>query len=282
MQTGINSHKAHFVAGRAASKDYQDLSRALASKVAREVRFDGGSRALYATGGANWRQVPIGVVIPLDADDVIKTIGVCREFGAPILSRGGGTALAGQTTNVAVGIDFSKYMNRVLSIDVRKRTAVVQPGAILDDLRKAAEAFHLTFGPDPSTHDHCTLGGMIGNNSCGTHSVMAGRTADNVEELEILTVASIMGQKFVPGLLDQYLGRSGYKAQQTDKPVAPNHQDNLEKPVPGDVAAHGRIDDRASDSSPELWLSTHRAASIAIGLAGVALGPMSVRDLLRR
>ncbi|HEY2104820.1 MAG TPA: FAD-linked oxidase C-terminal domain-containing protein, partial [Candidatus Binataceae bacterium] len=187
MRTQLNMHTAQLAPGGAARGDFQDLSQALAKAIAGEVRFDPGSRALYATGGANWRQVPIGVVIPLDADDVIKTIDICRAFGAPILSRGGGTALAGQTTNVAVVMDFSKYMNRLISLDAGKREAVVQPGLILDGLRNAAEEHHLTFGPDPSTHDHCTLGGMIGNNSCGTHSLMAGRTSDNVEELEILT-----------------------------------------------------------------------------------------------
>jgi FAD/FMN-containing dehydrogenase/Fe-S oxidoreductase len=178
---------ARFASGRSASDDFQDLSRELANAVSGEVRFDAGSRALYATGGANWRQVPIGVVIPLNADDVVNAVKVCSHFGAPILSRGGGTALAGQTANVAVVIDFSKYMNRLVSLDAGQRVAVVQPGLILDGLRNHAERYHLTFGPDPSTHDHCTLGGMIGNNSCGTHSVMAGRTSDNVEELEILT-----------------------------------------------------------------------------------------------
>jgi len=158
-----------------------------------EVRFDDGSRALYATDGSNYRQVPIGVVIPRDADDVIRAVDVCRRHGAPIFGRGGGTSLAGQCCNVAVVFDFSKYMNRVLEIDPHQRLARVQPGTILDDLRHAAEAHGLTFGPDPSTHNHCTLGGMIGNNSCGVHSVMAAfyghgaRTSDNVESLDILT-----------------------------------------------------------------------------------------------
>lgn len=164
-----------------------ELSRALTDTIAGEVRFDAGSRALYATGGANWRQVPIGVVIPRSVDDVARTIEICRSFDAPILSRGGGTGLAGQTTNVAVVLDFSKYMNQLVALDPENRKATVQPGIILDDLRNAAEQYHLTYGPDPSTHDHCTLGGMIGNNSCGTHSLMAGKTSDNVEELEILT-----------------------------------------------------------------------------------------------
>jgi FAD/FMN-containing dehydrogenase/Fe-S oxidoreductase len=152
-----------------------------------EVRFDSGSRALYSTDSSNYRQVPIGVVVPRTIDDIVESVAVCREFDAPLLARGGGTSLAGQTCNTAVVMDCSKYLRRVLNIDPHERTAVVEPGCVLDVLRKAAEQHHLTFGPDPATHDHNTLGGMIGNNSCGVHSVMAGKTIDNVEELDILT-----------------------------------------------------------------------------------------------
>ncbi len=167
--------------------DVEALAAALRHTVRGEVRFDDGSRALYATDASNYRQTPLGVVIPRDVEDVATTVAACRRFGAPLLSRGGGTSLAGQCCNVAVVIDFSKYMHQVLEVDQEQRTARVQPGCVLDDLRAAAERYHLTFGPDPATHNHCTLGGMIGNNSCGVHSVMAGRTADNVHELDILT-----------------------------------------------------------------------------------------------
>jgi FAD/FMN-containing dehydrogenase/Fe-S oxidoreductase len=127
------------------------------------------------------------VVIPRTEEDVIRTVACCREHGAPVLARGGGTSLCGQCCNVAVVIDFSKYLNRILELDPAGRFARVQPGVVLDDLRDAAEKHGLTFGPDPSTHNHNTLGGMIGNNSCGVHSVMAGETVHNVIELEILT-----------------------------------------------------------------------------------------------
>lgn len=163
------------------------LESALRRRVRGEVRFDNGSRALYATDGSNYRQVPIGVVLPRDADDVIAAISVCREHGAPVLCRGGGTSLAGQCCNVAVVLDFSKYMANIVELDPDRRIARVQPGVILDHLRSAAEKHNLTFAPDPATHSRCTLGGMIGNNSCGVHSVMAGKTDDNIEELEILT-----------------------------------------------------------------------------------------------
>jgi FAD/FMN-containing dehydrogenase/Fe-S oxidoreductase len=167
--------------------DAQRLADRLRSEIQGEVRFDDGSRALYAADASNYRQVPIGVVIPRTDDDVRATIAACREFGAPLLSRGGGTSLAGQCCNIAVVIDFSKYMNKILEINENEKFARVHPGVVLDDLRKETTKVGLTFGPDPATHSRCTLGGMIGNNSCGTHSVMAGKTVDNVEELRILT-----------------------------------------------------------------------------------------------
>jgi FAD/FMN-containing dehydrogenase/Fe-S oxidoreductase len=174
-------------AAKSAVVDASGLSSALGRHVRGDVRFDDGSRALYATDGSNYRQVPIGVVLPRDIDDVIATISLAREYGAPILCRGGGTSLAGQCCNVAVVLDFTKYMAAILEIDPARRIARVQPGVVLDRLRNAAEKHRLTFGPDPASHDRCTLGGMIGNNSCGVHSVMAGKTDDNIEDLEILT-----------------------------------------------------------------------------------------------
>ncbi len=166
--------------------DAPALEAELRRVVQGEVRFDSGSRALYSTDGSNYRQVPIGVVVPFHEDDVIATVAACRRFGAPVLSRGGGTSLAGQSCNVAGVNDFSKNINKILEIDPGRKRARVQPGVVLDWLRDAAEKHQLTFGPDPSTHNHCTLGGMIGNNSCGVHSVMAGKTDDNVHELDIL------------------------------------------------------------------------------------------------
>ncbi|MCU1302892.1 MAG: FAD-binding oxidoreductase [Candidatus Sulfotelmatobacter sp.] len=181
------SHAELAHASKTARVDAAGLAEALRTEVRGEVRFDGGTRALYATDGSNYRQVPIGVILPRDADDVMAAVALCRQFGAPLLCRGGGTSLAGQCCNVAVILDFSKYMARILEIDPARRIARVQPGVVLDHLRAAAEKHHLTFGPDPATHDRCTLGGMIGNNSCGVHSVMAGKTDDNIEELDILT-----------------------------------------------------------------------------------------------
>jgi FAD/FMN-containing dehydrogenase/Fe-S oxidoreductase len=163
------------------------LADELRRSIKGEVRFDDGSRALYATDASNYRQVPIGVVVPRDAGDVAATLALARKHGAPILARGGGTSLAGQCCNVAVVLDFSKYMHDIVELNKLDKYARVQPGIILDDLRHAAERHTLTFGPDPATHTHCTLGGMIGNNSCGVHALMAGKTVDNIDELDVLT-----------------------------------------------------------------------------------------------
>lgn len=165
------------------------LADRLTEVVRGDVDFSSAARAVYATDSSNYRQIPLGVVFPADADDVAEIVRVCAQAGAPVLGRGAGTGLAGQTVNVGVVIDFSRYMNRILEIDPVRRIARVQPGVVLDDLRAAAEVHGLTFGPDPATHAWCTLGGMIGNNSCGTHALYAGKTVDNVRRLRIVTAA---------------------------------------------------------------------------------------------
>jgi FAD/FMN-containing dehydrogenase/Fe-S oxidoreductase len=162
------------------------LQAQLAAAVEGEVRFTAGDRALYANDASVYRQVPIGVVVPKTQEDVCAAVEVCRRQGVAVGARGCGTGLAGQTVNAAVMLDFSKYLNHITELDPVARTAWVQPGIVLDWLREAAEAHNLTFGPDPATHSRCTLGGMIGNNSCGTHSILAGVTADNIEELDVL------------------------------------------------------------------------------------------------
>jgi FAD/FMN-containing dehydrogenase/Fe-S oxidoreductase len=163
-----------------------ELERQLRAAIRGEVRFDLASKALYATDASNYRHIPIGVVIPRDEADVIATVDLCKRFNAPILSRGAGTSLAGQGCNAAVILDFSKYMNGMGAIDTVSRTVHVQPGIVLDRVRDAAEKFSLTFAPDPATHSRCTIGGMIGNNSCGVHALMGGKTVDNIESLDLL------------------------------------------------------------------------------------------------
>jgi FAD/FMN-containing dehydrogenase/Fe-S oxidoreductase len=202
-------------AARTSVVDAPALDQALRRNIRGDVRFDSSSRALYATDGSNYRQVPIGIVRPRDADDVIAAVSLAREYGAPLLCRGSGTSLAGQCCNVALVLDFTRYMGNIVEIDAQRRTARVQPGLVLDNLRNAAEKHHLTFGPDPATHDRCTLGGMIGNNSCGVHSVMAGKTDDNIEALEILTYEGLRMRvgKTNDRELDQIIGAGGRRGE---------------------------------------------------------------------
>jgi len=163
------------------------LAADLAARVRGQVRFDSASRAVFAADASNYRHVPVGVVQPMDTADVLATLEVCRQHDVPVLPRGAATSIGGQAVNEAVVIDFSRHLRSVLSIDPGRRVARVQPGVVLDDLRAAAAAHGLTFGPDPSTHSRCTLGGMIGNNACGAHSVAWGKTVDNVHELSVVT-----------------------------------------------------------------------------------------------
>ena len=173
--------------------DVKSLRHDLEKALEGEVRFDQGSKMLYATDGSNYRMVPIGVVIPKHERDIIKIVEIAHKYNAPLLSRGGGTSLAGQCTNVALVMDMSKYYNGVVEIDVSKKLARVLPGTIPDNLNKEALKHGLIFGPDPATHNHNTIGGMIGNNSCGIHSVLASkrgkgaRTSDNLHSMKILT-----------------------------------------------------------------------------------------------
>ncbi len=163
------------------------LQRQLAQTTDAEIRFDAGSRAAYASEASNYRQVPIGVVLPRTVEDVVSIMRACHDAGVPVLTRGAGTSMCGQSVNVAVIIDTSRHLTRIEQLDADSRTAVVQPGVICDQLKSAAALKGLTFGPDPATHSRCTIGGMVGNNSGGAHSVMAGKTAENIESMEILT-----------------------------------------------------------------------------------------------
>jgi FAD/FMN-containing dehydrogenase/Fe-S oxidoreductase len=165
---------------------HRELESLLKGNLRGEVRFDRGSRALYAADASNYRQLPIGVVFPRDAADVEAALAACRATGAAVLPRGAGTSVAGQCVNVAVVFDYSRFMNALVSMDAEARIARVEPGIVLDRLRDAAEVHHLTYAPDPATHSRCTLGGMIGNNSCGVHGLLGGKVVDNVESLDVV------------------------------------------------------------------------------------------------
>ncbi len=165
--------------------DRTALAEALRSAVRGEIAFDATARALTTMDASNYRRVPLGVVAPRDADDIAATLAVCRAHGVPVVPRGGGTSIAGQATGTGVVLDLTRHLRSVVELDPGSRTAVVQPGVVLDELRAAAAPHGLTFGPDPSTHSRCTIGGMVGNNSCGSHSVAWGTTADNVHALTV-------------------------------------------------------------------------------------------------
>jgi FAD/FMN-containing dehydrogenase len=162
---------------------HRDLAADLVARVDGEVRFDAGSRAAYAHDSSNYRQPPIGVVVPRHADAAVEGVAVCREHDVPVFSRGGGTSLAGQCCNTGVVIDWSKYCRRVVSVAPDRRRAVVEPGICLDDLNAALSEHELMVGPKPSTHDTC----MIGNNSCGASAQAYGKMADSVIRMEVLT-----------------------------------------------------------------------------------------------
>jgi FAD/FMN-containing dehydrogenase len=173
--------------------DESALEKALKERLGDDVLFDAGSKALYSRDGSNYRQVPIGVVRPKNDEEIAFVLEICRKFDAPVLSRGGGTSLAGQCCNWAVVMDMSRHYNNITNFDVENSTISVQPGIVLDEVRKKTKEKGLMFGPDPATHNHNTLGGMMGNNSCGIRSVMAAkdgpgaRTSDNVDSMKIMT-----------------------------------------------------------------------------------------------
>ncbi|QWQ41916.1 FAD-binding oxidoreductase [Streptomyces sp. YPW6] len=176
-------HRPHTGPSPAASPAF---IAALRSGVRGASDFGAAARALTTMDASNYRRVPLGVLAPRDADDIAAALTVCREYGVPVVPRGGGTSIAGQATGTGLVLDLTRHLRTILDVDPAARTAVVQPGVILDDLRAAAAPHGLTFGPDPSTHSRCTLGGMIGNNSCGAHSVAWGTTADNVRDLSVV------------------------------------------------------------------------------------------------
>ncbi|MCD6007946.1 FAD-binding and (Fe-S)-binding domain-containing protein [Halomonas sp. IOP_31] len=202
-------------ATRGETHAYRELARELADAIEGEVSFDAGSRALYANDASNYRQPPIGVTIPRTVDDIIAIHRICHAHGVPILSRGAGTSLSGETVNHAVVMDHSKYLDRIVDIDTESKRVTVQPGAINDKVNQALGKYNLVFPPDPSTHEWCTIGGNIGNNSCGVHSVQAQcyghgpRTCDNVHALDILTYDGV-----------RMTLKDGYSEQEIDEIIA--------------------------------------------------------------
>jgi FAD/FMN-containing dehydrogenase len=161
-------------------REGDEIAAALQPLLHGRVDVSTTARAVYSTDASNYRHAPLAVVIPRAIEDVERTLAFCHHNRIPALPRGAGTSVGGQATNTAVVLDFTTHLNRLRRIDRATRTAEVEPGLILDHLKHAAAGSGLTFGPDPSTHNRCTLGGMIGNNACGSHSVAWGKTDDNV------------------------------------------------------------------------------------------------------
>ncbi len=151
-----------------------------------DVKTDGTTRAAFSTDASLYRVAPLVVARPRHADEVAAALATCRAEGVPLTSRGAGTSIAGNAIGTGLVLDFSRYMNRVLSVDGDTRTAVVEPGVVQEDLQRAGKPFGLRFGPDPSSSSRCTIGGMIGNNACGTRALGYGRTSDNVRGLKVL------------------------------------------------------------------------------------------------
>ena len=174
------------MASPTAETESRELVEELRRDVAGEVRFDRMSRVLYSTDASIYQIEPIGVVIPRDADDVVAVIEAANRHGVPVLPRGGGTSLAGQTVGHAIVVDFSKYMRRVLEIDAEAGWVRTQPGIVLDELNHHLEPHGVLFAPDPSTSNRGNVGGAIGNNSCGAHSIVWGKTVDNVDSLKVV------------------------------------------------------------------------------------------------
>ncbi|MGY4917435.1 FAD-binding and (Fe-S)-binding domain-containing protein [Streptomyces sp. 900116325] len=194
----------------------QKLEHDLRAAVPRgEVAFGARRRAEYAQDASTYRQVPSAVVLPADTDELAAALAVCHRLGVAVTLRGAGTSIAGQAVGDGVVIDTSRHLNRVLEVDPEARTAKVEPGLVLAALQKAVKPHGLRFGPDPSTHARCTIGGMIGNNACGTHSVAWGRTADNIVELEVLTYDGVRLtlRSLKPDELQQIIDEGGRRGE---------------------------------------------------------------------
>src|ERR1700712_99247 len=176
----------------------------LARNIKGEVLFDRATRGRYSTDASIYQMEPVGVIVPETIDDVVAAMAIARDEGVPVLARGGGTSQCGQTVNRALVIDCSKHLRRILHVDAETRTVLVEPGLVLGHLNNALRADKLFFPVAPSTHSRCTIGGMAGNNSCGSKSIRYGLMADNVRAIEaILSDGSQHRFGIVPDNLDE-------------------------------------------------------------------------------
>src|SRR5437773_3003824 len=193
----------------------EDLHEALKTRVQGEVRFDRASRLMYSTDASIYEIEPIGVVIPRTHEDIFATMEVARNFKVPVLPRGGGTSLAGQTVGDAVVIDMSKYLNRVLEVNTEERWALVEPGVVQEQFNLHLKPMGYLFGPDTSTANRATVGGMMGNNSAGSHSIVYGKTIDHVLEMDVV-LSSGEGRTFREMTFDQAIAHGGLEGRIAD------------------------------------------------------------------
>ncbi len=251
---------------RSASYPTDALAASLRAAVRGEVRFDHFSRILYSTDASIYQILPLGVVLPRDADDVAATLRLCADAGVPVLPRGSGTSLAGQAIGRAVILDCSRHLRAILEVDPDRRLARVEPGVVQDDLNAAAARFGLRLGPDTATSNRATLGGMIGNNSCGARSIVYGKMVDHVERLRVLLAD---GQELVLGPLDD--------AELAAKVQEPSREGQLYRTVLRTVQEHREEIERryprllrrvAGYNLPEMLLAPFNLCRLIVGSEG--------------
>lgn len=206
-----------------------DLYHALKKRISGEVRFDRASRLIYSTDASIYEIEPIGVVIPRTHEDVFAAMEITRDFNVPVLGRGGGTSLAGQTVGEAVVFDMSKYLNRVLEVNREEGWAIVEPGVVQEQFNLHLRPMGFLFGPDTSTANRATIGGMIGNNSAGSHSIIYGKTIDHVLETHTV-LASGEGRVFGHMQFGQAERRGGLEARIAE--IATVHRDEIDRRFP--------------------------------------------------
>ena len=196
------------------NREREELAEVLRRRVSGEVRFDAFSRVLYSTDASIYQMDPVGVVIPRTADDVQAVVEIARENNIPVLPRGGGPSLAGQTVNHAIVLDFSKYLNQLVEVNQEESWARVQPGMVLDELNRQVAPYGFQYAPDPTTSNRACVGGGVGNNTCGAHSVIYGKTLDHVQALQAVLAdgarANFSAQG--PGELEAKLSGSGLES----------------------------------------------------------------------
>ena len=210
-------------------RDYFEIEAELKKRIEGDVRFDKYSRLLYSTDASIYQIEPIGVVVPRNRGDVQAVIEIANRLGVSVLPRGGGTSLAGQTVGEAVVIDMSKYLNRVVDVNTEERWAVVEPGVVQEQLNLHLKPMGFLFGPDTSTANRATIGGMMGNNSAGSHSILYGKTIDHVLEMDVI-FASGEGRTLREMTFEDAVARGGLEGRIAD--IVRANRDEIDRRYP--------------------------------------------------